>query len=130
MSVRHGSEQKTAPQRQLAAFDGDAVTDQDPESLARLHDDCLGEIYKWCPDQETKRSLRQASCMTHSSPAINSQLGTLRLGELEQQDDLLAAVLSFPKYATLQCLRLGWRRKFTKYFMPVLMSRVGQNVKI
>jgi hypothetical protein len=84
-------------------------------SLGRLHDDCLGEIYKWCPDREAKRNLRQACRLTHSSPAINSQLGTLE-GDLREPLDVLAAVRSFPKHATLQCLHLGWRRKSSESF--------------
>jgi hypothetical protein len=53
--------------------------EEDPRSLARLHDDVVGEIYKWCPTSADKRNLRQACRMTHSLPAINGQLNTLRV---------------------------------------------------
>jgi hypothetical protein len=76
-----------------------------PSSLVRLPDDCLGEVYKWCPDSQTKCNLRQASRMTHMSPAINSQLGTLKV---DDDMDAMAVLMCFPKHAKLKRLHLGY----------------------
>jgi hypothetical protein len=53
-------------------------------SLERLPDDCLGEVFKWCPDNESKRNLRAACRMTFHSPAINSQVAAYVLNTFRE----------------------------------------------
>ena len=95
-------------QQQCPASGAAAVPEKDPQSLTRLHDDLLGEIYKWCPGRLTKRNLRQACRLTHTSPAINCQVVTARICQpCHVQTDVKDAVQSFPKHATLQRLKIS-----------------------
>jgi hypothetical protein len=74
----------------------------------------VGEIYKHCPDSQTKQALRHVCHATYASPAINHQLDTLRLelkgADAEQAaDELVAACSPFPKHATIRRMVLRFK---------------------
>jgi hypothetical protein len=63
--LRPGGQARAPTQRPLSEVELAA-------SLSPLPDDCMGEVYKWCPDGETKRNLRTCCKAFCHSPAINS----------------------------------------------------------
>jgi hypothetical protein len=94
-------------------------------SMTRLPDDCVGEVYRHCPDGETKRNLRTCCKAFCSSPAIKSHWKgpqgvdiTLRTWP---EDHPPPAIKQLPPYFPVRRLGLGYARA------PKLLARAAQD---